>query len=212
MLIITAYYKSASEILPIAYKMFDDTVAKGAPGFDWTAAEKRQIETVSIESKTLEILKKDAPHLQYRHAMMILWVMSTCGVVLSMLIILPQFFDFNDKRGNPSHLVRCMVPMKEGYPFQCLVQIKLAWFLWFFVLIYVVVLGGGILYLLFLPFNDSFCRYSWIVSSPAVKSFDEHFLKCEKEEIFLTELEDMWQCTSDDDKEVADEHVRAFVV
>ncbi|VDM68370.1 unnamed protein product [Strongylus vulgaris] len=88
-----AYYKSAALILPIAYRMFDDTVKKNVPGFDWTPAEQSQLE-------------------MYKYKMMVLWVVSTIGVLLCMIIIIPQFFDFNDRRGNPSHLV--------GLPFKSL--------------------------------------------------------------------------------------------
>ncbi|KJH47646.1 hypothetical protein DICVIV_06256 [Dictyocaulus viviparus] len=81
-----AYYKSASLILPIAYRMFDDTVKKNVPDFRWTSDEKKELE-------------------MYKNKMMILWVTSTVGVLFCMVIIIPQFFDFNDKQGYRSHLV-----------------------------------------------------------------------------------------------------------
>ncbi|PIO56233.1 hypothetical protein TELCIR_22369, partial [Teladorsagia circumcincta] len=86
-----AYYKSAALILPIAYRMFDDTVKKNVPGFDWSPDEQHFLEMVS------ELCR-------YKYKMMVLWVVSTVGVLLCMLIVIPQFFDFNDNRGNPSHL------------------------------------------------------------------------------------------------------------
>lgn len=41
-----AYYKSAALILPIAYRMFDDTVKKNVPGFDWSPQEQQELEMV----------------------------------------------------------------------------------------------------------------------------------------------------------------------
>uniref|UniRef100_A0A8R1ICX7 Uncharacterized protein n=1 Tax=Caenorhabditis japonica TaxID=281687 RepID=A0A8R1ICX7_CAEJA len=41
-----AYYKSAALILPIAYRIFDDTVRKNKPGFDWSPEEREILEVV----------------------------------------------------------------------------------------------------------------------------------------------------------------------
>ena len=54
--VISAYYKSASQILPIAYKMFDDTVAKQKENFDWTPEKRSQLETVSFTPKKMQKL------------------------------------------------------------------------------------------------------------------------------------------------------------
>lgn len=139
-----AYYKSAALILPIAYRMFDDTVKKNVPGFDWTPAEQHQLEMVSDKwsgclskgggdslacgepafrryylifrlhywVKLLVAMK--VMTLQYKYKMMVLWVVSTVGVLLCMVIIMPQFFDFNDRRGNPSHLVSWRPALHTG--------------------------------------------------------------------------------------------------
>ncbi|KAJ1359490.1 hypothetical protein KIN20_018243 [Parelaphostrongylus tenuis] len=93
-----AYYKSATLILPIAYRMFDDTVKKNVPAFHWTQEDRHELE-------------------MYKHKMMTLWVTSTVGVLLCMVITIPQFFDFNDERGNRSHL--------------CLVHRRVAWVMFF---------------------------------------------------------------------------------
>ncbi|CAB3411403.1 unnamed protein product [Caenorhabditis bovis] len=156
-----AYYKSASLILPIAYRMFDDTVQKQKAGFDWSTSEK----------EILEI---------YRLQMLVLWVVSTIGVLLCMLVIIPQFFDFNDKRGNPSHL--------------CLVRKTLAYILFAIVAVYVVVLGVAVV-------------WAWSDGGAASRHFHEHFNSAEKEEMFITQLEEAFDCVSDDDLEVANEHM-----
>ncbi|VDO04538.1 unnamed protein product [Haemonchus placei] len=155
-----AYYKSAALILPIAYRMFDDTVKKNVPGFDWSPEEQHQLE-------------------MYKYKMLVLWVVSTVGVLLCMLIVIPQFFDFNDKRGNPSHL--------------CLVHKRLAWLLFFIMAVFVTIMCLAVL-------------WAWYGGGAASRSFHEHFAAAEKEEVFLTELEESFDCTNDDDKEVADEH------
>ncbi|VDM53092.1 unnamed protein product [Angiostrongylus costaricensis] len=155
-----AYYKSATLILPIAYRMFDDTVNKNVPGFHWTQEEKHELE-------------------MYKHKMMTLWVTSTIGVLLSMVITIPQFFDFNDKRGNRSHL--------------CLVHRRLAWLMFFIMASFVLAMFLALV-------------WAWLGAGTAVRSFHEHFALAEKEEQFLTELEETLDCTNDDDKEVPDEH------
>ncbi|CAJ0605563.1 unnamed protein product [Cylicocyclus nassatus] len=155
-----AYYKSAALILPIAYRMFDDTVKKNVPGFDWTPAEQSQLE-------------------MYKYKMMVLWVMSTIGVLLCMIIIIPQFFDFNNKRGDPSHL--------------CLVHRRLAWVMFGIMAVFVTAMFAAVL-------------WAWLGGGAASRSFHEHFAAAEKEEVFLTELEENLDCITDDDKEVADEH------
>ena len=43
--------------------------------------------------------------LQYKYKMMVVWVVCTVSVLVCMLVIIPQFFDFNDAKGNRSHLV-----------------------------------------------------------------------------------------------------------
>ncbi|KAK5979069.1 hypothetical protein GCK32_020760 [Trichostrongylus colubriformis] len=48
--------------------------------------------------------------------------------------------------------------------------------------------------------------WAWYGGGAASRSFHEHFAAAEKEEIFLTELEESFDCTNDDDKEVPDEH------
>ncbi|KAK6049766.1 hypothetical protein COOONC_12729 [Cooperia oncophora] len=141
--------------------MFDDTVKKNVPGFDWSPEEQHQLE-------------------MYKYKMMVLWVVSTVGVLLCMVIVIPQFFDFNDKRGNPSHL--------------CLVHRRLAWLLFFVMAVFVTTMCLAVL-------------WAWHGGGAASRSFHEHFAAAEKEEIFLTELEESFDCTNDDDKEVPDEHV-----
>ncbi|WKX96911.1 hypothetical protein Q1695_012952 [Nippostrongylus brasiliensis] len=150
-----AYYKSAALILPIAYRMFDDTVKKNVPGFDWSPDEQHQLEL-------------------YKYKMLLLWVVSTVGVLLCMVIIIPQFFDFNDRRGNPSHL--------------CLVHRRLAWLMFIVMAVFVFTMLMSVL-------------WAWAGGGAASRSFHEHFAAAEKEEIFLTELEESFDCTNDDDKE-----------
>ncbi|KAK6016391.1 hypothetical protein OSTOST_18126 [Ostertagia ostertagi] len=116
----------------------------------------------------------------YKYKMMVLWVVSTVGVLLCMVIVIPQFFDFNDKRGNPSHL--------------CLVHRRLAWLLFFVMAVFVTTMCLAVL-------------WAWHGGGAASRSFHEHFAAAEKEEVFLTELEESFDCTNDDDKEVPDEHV-----
>ncbi|CAI4223914.1 unnamed protein product [Auanema sp. JU1783] len=157
-----AYYKSAALVLPIAYEIFDDTVQKQVPDFDWTPAEKHQLE-------------------MYMTKMLFMWAISTVGVIVCMLIIIPQFFDFNDKRGNPSHL--------------CLVRRKIGWALFYIVAIYVLVLGLSV-------------YWAWLDCGKAVQSFHDHFTKSEKEEQFLTILEEKLECTTDDDKELCEQNIR----
>ncbi|KAK6736984.1 hypothetical protein RB195_019586 [Necator americanus] len=140
--------------------MFDDTVKKNVPGFDWTQEEQHQLE-------------------MYKYKMMILWVVSTVGVLLCMLIIIPQFFDFNDRKGNPSHL--------------CLVHRRLGWVMFAIMAVFVMTMLLAVL-------------WAWFGCGAASRSFHEHFGLAEKEEIFLTELEEKLDCISDDDKEVLDEH------
>ncbi|VDK58376.1 unnamed protein product [Cylicostephanus goldi] len=48
--------------------------------------------------------------------------------------------------------------------------------------------------------------WAWLGGGAASRSFHEHFAAAEKEEVFLTELEENLDCITDDDKEVADEH------
>ncbi|CAI5442683.1 unnamed protein product [Caenorhabditis angaria] len=151
-----AYYKSTSNVLPIAYKMFEDTLKKRKPGFDWTPAEQQILET-------------------HKNELLILWIISIIGVLLCMLVIIPQFFDFNDKRGNPSHL--------------CLVRRTIAWILYIAVAIYVIILGIAVVYL-------------WSDGGAARKHFLDHFEAAEKEEQFISEIERVFLCESDDDNEV----------
>ncbi|CAD6191718.1 unnamed protein product [Caenorhabditis auriculariae] len=156
-----AYYKSAAMILPIAYRMFDDTVRKNKSNFDWTTAERDILEG-------------------YKNHMLLLWIVSTVGVLLCMVVIIPQFFDFNDRRGNPSHL--------------CLVRRKLAWVMFFVVAAYVAVLGIAVF-------------LAWLDGGAASRHFHSHFDAAEKEETFIGELEAAFGCETDDDLEVAPEHM-----
>ncbi|KAF1766209.1 hypothetical protein GCK72_006165 [Caenorhabditis remanei] len=153
-----AYYKSAALILPIAYRIFDDTVKKNKPGFDWSPEEKEILEVYKVQ-------------------MLFLWVISAIGVILCIFVMIPQFFDFNDKKGNPSHL--------------CLVRKKLAWVMLIIVAVYIIVLGIAVV-------------WAWSDGGAAAKHFHTHFEGAEKEEIYITQLEEAFDCESDDDQEVAE--------
>lgn len=109
--------------------------------------------------------------------MLFLWVISAIGVILCIFVMIPQFFDFNDKKGNPSHL--------------CLVRRKLAWVMFLVIAVYVVVLGIAVF-------------WAWTDGGAASKHFHTHFEGAEKEEIYITELEEAFDCESDDDQEVAE--------
>ncbi|PAV58705.1 hypothetical protein WR25_04000 [Diploscapter pachys] len=150
-----AYYNSADKILPIVYDMFDDTVKRHKPGFEWTAEEKSQLE-------------------MYKMKMMLLYVLSTLGIVICMIIIIPQFFDFNNKRGYRSHL--------------CLVSPKVAWIKFSILAIYVLLLGMAILWV-------------WLDCKSIVTNFFSNFNYAATGEEFVHRLESEFNCVSDDDKE-----------
>ncbi|GMT14781.1 hypothetical protein PFISCL1PPCAC_6078, partial [Pristionchus fissidentatus] len=151
-----AYYKAAALVLPIAYRMFDDTMRKGKENFTWTESMHDSLEL-------------------YKYKLMVLWVCCTICVLFSMVLIIPQFFDFNDARGNPSHL--------------CLVRRRLGVVLFVLQLIIDIVLGAAIL-------------WAWIGCGETVGVFNKLFYSSEAEEIYVSELEQKFDCFSDDDKEV----------
>ncbi|CAJ0581600.1 unnamed protein product, partial [Mesorhabditis spiculigera] len=151
-----AYYKKGSIILPISYEMFQDTLDKHVPGFTWNNDMRALLES-------------------YRFKLMCLWAVSAVGVTISMLFIIPQFFDYNDARGNRSQL--------------CLVRKKVGLILTIMMAIFVVVLGITII-------------WAWYDCRTAAMLFHEKFDGCEKEEIYLTKLEERLHCVLDDDREV----------
>uniref|UniRef100_A0A8R1IG55 Uncharacterized protein n=1 Tax=Caenorhabditis japonica TaxID=281687 RepID=A0A8R1IG55_CAEJA len=73
-----------------------------------------------------------------------------------------------------------------------MVRRTLAWLLWFIVAIYVVVLGFAVI-------------WAWSDGGAASLHFHTHFDGAEKEEVYITELEEVFDCESDDDREVAGE-------
>lgn len=80
---------------------------------------------------------------------------------------------------------------------QCLVRRTLAWLLFFIVAVYVVVLGVAVF-------------WAWIDGGAAARHFHTHFEAAEKEEVYITELEEAFDCESDDDREVENEPVSMF--
>ncbi|KAF8361388.1 hypothetical protein PRIPAC_88311 [Pristionchus pacificus] len=151
-----AYYKSAKTVLPIAYGMFNDTITKGKDNFTWDQSMQDSLEL-------------------YKYKMMVLWVCCTVCVLFSMILIIPQFFDFNDARGNPSHL--------------CLVRRRLGWILFTIQLIIDLILGAAIV-------------WAWIGCAETVAMFHKLFSESEAEEAFVSKLEKELECWTDDDKEV----------
>ncbi|PAV59207.1 hypothetical protein WR25_05308 [Diploscapter pachys] len=106
--------------------------------------------------------------------MMLLYLLSTLGIVICMIIIIPQFFDFNNKRGYRSHL--------------CLVSPKVAWIKFSILAIYVLLLGMTILWV-------------WLDCKSIVTNFFSNFNYAATGEEFVHRLENEFNCVSDDDKE-----------
>ncbi|GMS84384.1 hypothetical protein PENTCL1PPCAC_6559, partial [Pristionchus entomophagus] len=151
-----AYYKAAGRVLPIAYQMFNDTVKKGKENFTWNEPMRDSLEL-------------------YKYKMLLLWICCTVCVLFSMVLIIPQFFDFNDARGNPSHL--------------CLVRRRLGWILFTLQLIIDIVLGAAIV-------------WAWIGCRETVAMFHSLFNESEAEEAYVSKIEETLDCWTDDDKEV----------
>lgn len=95
-------------------------------------------------------------------------------------------FNFENK-----YYTRCL---PNYYLFQCLVHRRLGWVMFGIMAVFVLAMFLAVL-------------WAWLGGGAASRSFHEHFALAEKEEIFLTELEENLDCITDDDKEVADEHV-----
>ncbi|GMS94642.1 hypothetical protein PENTCL1PPCAC_16817, partial [Pristionchus entomophagus] len=151
-----AYFRAADRVLPIAYQMFNDTVKKGKENFTWDETMHDSLEL-------------------YKLKMLVLWICCGVCVLFSMVLIIPQFFDFNDARGNPSHL--------------CLVRRRLGWILITLQAIVDVSLGVAIV-------------WAWIGCRETVSIFHELFLDAEYEEAYVSKLEKALECWTDDDKEV----------
>ncbi|GMR36643.1 hypothetical protein PMAYCL1PPCAC_06838, partial [Pristionchus mayeri] len=156
-----AYYKAANAVFPIAYALFNDTVTKGKANFTWNDS--------MMDSLDL-----------YAHKMMVLWVCCTVCVLFSMVLIIPQFFDFNDTRGNPSHL--------------CIVRQRLGWILFVLQLIIDVILGVAIV-------------WAWIGCRQTVRMFHQLFNESEVEEAYVTKMEKTLDCWTDEDKEVKPDQI-----
>ncbi|CAJ0955636.1 unnamed protein product, partial [Mesorhabditis belari] len=150
-----AYYRKGTIILPISYDMFQDTLRKEVPNFEWTDTMRSQLEL-------------------YRFKLMVLWAISAIGVTISMLYVIPQFFDYNDKRGNRSQL--------------CLVRRRLGWILFFIMAAYVTIFGLAII-------------WAWCGCRSSYQLFHEKFEACQKEEQYLDQIEKGFKCVNDDDRE-----------
>ncbi|GMR33010.1 hypothetical protein PMAYCL1PPCAC_03205, partial [Pristionchus mayeri] len=151
-----AYYKAARDVFPIAFGMFQDTMAKGKENFTWNESMMDALEL-------------------YKYKLMVVWVCCAVCVFFSMIFIIPQFFDFNDSRGNPSHL--------------CLVRQRLGWILFAIQLVVDLFLGAAIV-------------WAWIGCRDTVTMFHSLLNETEVEEEYMTRMETTLTCWTDDDKEV----------
>jgi hypothetical protein len=152
------FFEMASKIFPVAFKMFNDTVRRGSHhlDFQWTDAEMAQLNL-------------------YQTKLILMWFISTCTILFSMVCVVPQFCEFEEASGR--HRTWCMKKPKLGYIMAP-------------IFIILAIIGFSLL------------TWQWMTCQADSDLFHQLFKKSLKEESYLSVLERELDCTTDDDKEV----------
>ncbi|KAI6222220.1 hypothetical protein M3Y95_00961600 [Aphelenchoides besseyi] len=150
------FWDLSTKIFPTAYKMFNDTLAKGEPrDFVWTEVEYTQLQF-------------------YQYKLTCMWLCSTVTILYCMLSIVPQFCTLEQADG--TEVTFCVKKPRIGYLMAPILMIL------------IVACGCCV-------------TWQWLTCQKDFDLFQSLFQRAQKEEIFLSELENQLLCITDDDRE-----------
>ncbi|KAI6179733.1 hypothetical protein M3Y98_00642300 [Aphelenchoides besseyi] len=164
------FWDLSTKIFPTAYKMFNDTLAKGEPrDFVWTEVEYTQLQF-------------------YQYKLTCMWLCSTVTILYCMLSIVPQFCTLEQADGTE---VTFCVKKPRMSTTNTLIRnrfLGIGYLMAPILLILIVVCGCCV-------------TWQWWSCQEDFDLFQSLFQRAQKEEIFLSELENQLLCITDDDRE-----------
>ncbi|KAE9552243.1 hypothetical protein FO519_004552 [Halicephalobus sp. NKZ332] len=158
------FFEISSKIFPVAFQMFNDTDKRGGVVFeDGTPYRWSDVELAKLNL--------------YQTKLILMWFISTCTILYSMLCVVPQFCEMEESSGK--NRTWCMKKPILGYVMAP-------------VLVVLIFLCGIIL------------TWQWATCQSDADLFHKLFRHALKEEKYLSVIERELNCHTDDDKEVVD--------